>query len=61
MSGLMDKAKEAVHKMGSKPGADQKVDNYANKGIDQATDRAGLGDKYDSKIDKVADVRLDIF
>lgn len=27
-------------------------------GIDQATDRAGYGDKYDDKIDKVADSQI---
>lgn len=27
--------------------------------IDNATDKAGLGDKYDDKIDKVADKQLD--
>jgi hypothetical protein len=27
-------------------------------GIDQATDRAGLGDKYDDKINKFADGQL---
>lgn len=28
-------------------------------GIDKATDKAGMGDKYDSKIDKVADGQID--
>ncbi|KAK0804088.1 hypothetical protein LTS16_011602 [Friedmanniomyces endolithicus] len=66
MSGLMDKAKEAMGKSsggssstggssgGQPSGMEQQADKYANQGIDKATDAAGMGDKYDGKIDKVA-------
>ncbi|KAK5112721.1 hypothetical protein LTR62_003819 [Meristemomyces frigidus] len=63
MSGLMDKAKEAMGgnkqggaSTGGQPsGTEKGADSALNKGIDQATDRAGMGDKYDAKIDKFAD------
>ncbi|KAK3678973.1 hypothetical protein LTR78_001426 [Recurvomyces mirabilis] len=67
MSGLMDKAKEAMGKGGSgtggsgtgqASGTEKGADVFANQGIDKATDAAGMGDKYDSKIDKVADGQL---
>ncbi|KAK0261075.1 hypothetical protein LTS09_004338 [Friedmanniomyces endolithicus] len=69
MSGLMDKAKEAMGKSsggsssggssgGQPSGMEQQADKYANQGIDKATDAAGMGDKYDGKIDKVADKQL---
>lgn len=76
MSGLLNKAKEAMGKSGGK--YDKQADGYLNKGmhlptsllqststdtllfsgIDEATDRVGMGDKYDDKISKFADGQL---
>ncbi|KAK5699450.1 hypothetical protein LTR17_023219 [Elasticomyces elasticus] len=66
MSGLLNKAKEAMGKGGSSGGSsggqpsgmEKQGDSYLNKGIDQATDSAGMGDKYDDKISKFADGQL---
>jgi len=58
MYGLMDKAKDAMGKASGNKETTDKIDSYANKGIDQATDKAGMGDKYDSKIDSTADKQL---
>ena len=83
MSGLMDKAKDAVGKVSggssgsseSSSGGESGVEKYTHQGllpflsgttlrsqltyfgsgVDMATDKVGMGDKYDSKIDEYAD------
>ncbi|KAL1587833.1 hypothetical protein WHR41_03516 [Cladosporium halotolerans] len=47
MSGLMDKAKDALK---GNDKAEKFADKQVNTQVDNATDRAGLGDKYDKKI-----------
>ncbi|TKA74451.1 hypothetical protein B0A55_05072 [Friedmanniomyces simplex] len=70
MSGLMNKAKEAMGKSsgggsggsssgGQESGTEKQADKYANQGIDKATDSAGMGDKYDGKIDQFALLTLE--
>ncbi|KAI5360577.1 hypothetical protein Slin15195_G084960 [Septoria linicola] len=68
MSGLLNKAKEAV-KGGSSGGAtggaggqqsgvEKGISGAGHTQIDNATDRVGLGDKYDDKINKLADGQI---
>ncbi|KAK5735196.1 hypothetical protein LTR17_008364 [Elasticomyces elasticus] len=59
MSGLLNKAKEAMGKGGSSGGSSGgQPSGIEKQGIDKATDSAGMGDKYDSKINKIADGQL---
>ncbi|KAK4962018.1 hypothetical protein LTR10_002514 [Elasticomyces elasticus] len=48
MSGLLNKAKEAMGKGGSSGGSSGgQPSGMEKQGIDKATDSAGMGDKYD--------------
>ncbi|KAK6434738.1 hypothetical protein LTR95_009078 [Oleoguttula sp. CCFEE 5521] len=66
MSGLLNKAKDALGKSGGssggapgqQSGGEKFASGQANKGIDGLTDKVGLGDKYDDKINKVADGQI---
>merc|ERR1712137_320569 len=69
MSNLLNKAKDALGKSGSSgsghtEGGQQQssiekgVSGQAHTQIDNLTDRAGLGDKYDDKINKFADGQI---
>jgi len=63
MSDLIDKAKDLVGKHEDKKaqpgdGIENTADNTANSKIDQLTDQAGLGDKFDKPIDDVADQKI---
>ncbi|KAK3071677.1 hypothetical protein LTR53_003320 [Teratosphaeriaceae sp. CCFEE 6253] len=58
MSGLLDKAKAKLGQGDNGAKAEKQADKYANQGIDKATDSMGMGDKYDDKINKVADKQL---
>ncbi|KAK3684347.1 hypothetical protein LTR37_020375 [Vermiconidia calcicola] len=69
MSGLMDKAKDAMGKgssggssgasSGGSSGGSSGMNSGVHKGIDMATDKAGMGDKYDSKINDQADKQME--
>ncbi|CAK1359931.1 hypothetical protein CB0940_06052 [Cercospora beticola] len=68
MSGLLDKAKNAVKggsssggnagAGGQQSGIEKGISGVGHTQIDNATDRAGLGDKYDDKINKFADGQI---
>ncbi|KAL1587870.1 hypothetical protein WHR41_03690 [Cladosporium halotolerans] len=69
MSGLLNKAKDALGKGGSsggsssggaggQSGAEKFASGQAHTQIDNLTDKAGMGDKYDDKINKFADGQI---
>merc|ERR1712080_158714 len=70
MSGLLNKAKDALGKGGSsgggssggaggqQSGAEKFASGQAHTQIDTLTDKAGMGDKYDDKINKFADGQI---
>ncbi|KAM0690967.1 hypothetical protein Q7P36_009737 [Cladosporium allicinum] len=69
MSSLLNKAKDAMGKSGGsggsggsapgqQSGVEKGISGQAHTQIDNLTDRAGMGDKYDDKINKLADGQI---